>query len=60
MIAFILANNLEESVRQAFSATGADPWFLFSSPISIAFTALAALIVVFFARDRGGRERDGI
>ena len=50
VIGFILANNLEEAVRQAFSATGSDPWFLFSSPISIAFMVLAALVVVFFAR----------
>ena len=55
VIAFILANNLEEAVRQAFSATGADPWFLFSSPISIVFMALAVLVVVFFARGRGGQ-----
>jgi len=50
VIGFILANNLEEAVRQAFSATGSDPWFLFSSPISIAFMAIAALVVVFFSR----------
>ncbi len=59
VIAFILANNLEEAVRQAFSATGADPWFLFSSPISIAFMALAAFVVVFFARGRGGEKSKG-
>ena len=34
MIAFILANNLEASMRQAFSATGNNPWFLFDSPVS--------------------------
>ena len=59
VIAFILANNLEEAVRQAFSATGADPWFLLSSPISIGFMVLAVLVVVFFARGRGGRETKG-
>ena len=50
VIGFILANNLEEAMRQAFSATGANPWFLFSSPISIVFMALAVLVIIFFAR----------
>lgn len=52
VIAFILANNLEESMRQAFSATGSDPWFLFASPISIAFIALAVFVTLFFARNQ--------
>ncbi len=52
VIAFILAGNLEQAVRQAFSATGADPWFLFSSPVSIAFVVLAVLVTAFYARGR--------
>ena len=56
VIGFILANNLEEAVRQAFSATGSDPWFLLSSPISVALMVLAALVVVFFARGSGKRS----
>ena len=52
VIAFILANNLEEAMRQAFAATGSDPWFLFASPISIAFIALAVFVTVFFARNQ--------
>ena len=52
VIAFILANNLEEAMRQAFAVTGADPWFLFASPISIVFIALAVIVVVFFARNQ--------
>ena len=53
VIGFILANNLEEAVRQAFSATGADPRFLLSSPISICFMVLAVLVIVFFAGGSG-------
>ena len=52
VIAFILANNLEEAMRQAFAVTGADPWFLFASPISITFIALAVVVVIFFARNQ--------
>ncbi|MDG2034577.1 MAG: tripartite tricarboxylate transporter permease [Rhodospirillales bacterium] len=51
-IAFILCNNLEEALRQAFSATGGDPWFLVSSPLSILFIVLAVAVTLFFARNR--------
>lgn len=56
VIAFILANNLEESMRQAFAVTGADPWFLFASPVSITFIFLSIGVVLMFA---GGRKRLG-
>ncbi len=52
VIAYILANNLEESMREAFAVTGADPWFLFAGPISISFIGLAIAVVVFFARNQ--------
>ncbi len=52
VIAFILANNLEESMRQAFAVTGADPWFLFASPVSISFIIIAIVVVVFFSRNQ--------
>ena len=52
VIAFILANRLEESMRQAFDATGSNPWFLFASPISIAFIVIAIGVTVFFARNQ--------
>ena len=52
VIAYILANNLEESMRQAFAVTGADPWFLFASPISIIFIVISILVVIFFARNQ--------
>ena len=32
VIAFILGENLEATARQAFAATGADPYFLLKSP----------------------------
>tara|TARA_B110001454_G_scaffold164357_1_gene153945 strand:+ start:280 stop:675 length:396 start_codon:yes stop_codon:yes gene_type:complete len=52
VIAFILANNLEEFMRQAFAVTGADPWFLFAGPISIIFIVISILVVIFFARNQ--------
>ncbi len=54
VIAYILANNLEEAMRQAFSVTGSDPWFLFSSPTSIVFMALSIIVVIFFAQNQKG------
>jgi len=47
VIAFILGRSLESTVRQAFAATGSDPWFLFSSSIS-AFIISAAVIVILY------------
>ncbi|MEO0682859.1 MAG: tripartite tricarboxylate transporter permease, partial [Pseudomonadota bacterium] len=52
VIAFILAGNLEDAVRSAFAVTGADPWFLFRSPISIGFLLASVGVVVFFSRGR--------
>lgn len=52
VIAFILAGPLERSAREAFSASGADPWFLFSSPTSVALLALSVAALVFLGRDR--------
>ncbi len=60
VIAFILANNLETTLRQAFSASGGDPYFFFHSPISLAFFALIGVIVYYFgfrARSRARRRR---
>jgi len=55
VIAFILGGRLEDTSRQAFAATGGDPWFLVSSPVSIAFMALTAIVVVAAIR-RGRAE----
>ncbi|MEM1298101.1 MAG: tripartite tricarboxylate transporter permease [Pseudomonadota bacterium] len=52
VIAFILAGNLENTARQAFSATGGDPWFLFSSPLAMAFMVGAIAVIVMFSRRR--------
>ncbi|HCH22838.1 MAG TPA: hypothetical protein DE179_00900 [Oceanospirillaceae bacterium] len=52
VIAFILARNLETAARQAFSATGADPWFLFSSWTATAFMLIAATIVIYNLRPK--------
>lgn len=50
VIAFILAGNLEQSMRQAFAVSGADPMFLFRSPLSIIFLLLSIGVIIFFAR----------
>lgn len=50
VIAFILAGPIERSAREAFSASGADPWFLFKSPISVAFLFLSLAALVFLSR----------
>lgn len=50
VIAFILAGTLENTARQAFSASGGDPYFLFQSPISIAFIALTVIVILMTAR----------
>lgn len=46
IIAFILGGRLEETSRQAFQATGSDPWFLFGSATSIAFLTLAVAVII--------------
>ncbi|SET94002.1 tripartite tricarboxylate transporter permease [Paracoccus homiensis] len=50
VIAFILARPLEQTAREAFAATGGDPWFLFSSPTSVIFTVAAIASVAFLSR----------
>ncbi len=50
VIAFIIGPRLEETGRQAFSATGGDPWFLFSSPFALAFMVLAGAVIVLSLR----------
>ena len=50
VIAFILGGNLEATARQAFAATGADPFFIFNNPIALAFIALAVVVVIFSLR----------
>lgn len=48
VIAFVLGSRLEETARQAFSATGGDPLFLLKSPIAAVFI-LCAVAVVFLS-----------
>ncbi|MEO0991784.1 MAG: tripartite tricarboxylate transporter permease [Pseudomonadota bacterium] len=58
VIAFILGERLESTSRQAFDATGSDPWFLLNSPIAAIFMALSVVIVVFALRqDRKSRNK---
>ena len=52
VIAFILGGRLEETARQAFAATGADPLFLVTSPIALAFVLGAVAVVALNLRRR--------
>ncbi len=52
VIAYILAGTFEQTARQAFSTTGGDPFFLFSSPVSIALMALSVAVIVVIPRRR--------
>ena len=52
VIAFILGGRLEDTARQSFEATGADPFFLFTSPIAATFMAIALLVIVFSLRSK--------
>lgn len=52
VIAYILGGILERTARQAFASTGADPYFLFSSNISIVCILIAVAIIIIFARKR--------
>ncbi|MEM8980722.1 MAG: tripartite tricarboxylate transporter permease [Pseudomonadota bacterium] len=54
VIAFILGGRLEDTARQAYSATGNDPFFLFNNPIAAVFMALALGVVVYAARNTKG------
>jgi len=54
VIAFILGGRLEESARQAYSATGNDPFFLFTHPIAAVFMALSVGVVLYSARKSKG------
>ena len=50
VIAFILGGNLEATARQAFAATGGDPFFLFTSPIALVFMVLTLTVITFSLR----------
>ena len=50
VIAFILGGNLEATARQAFAATGGDPFFLFTSPIALIFMVLTLGVITFSLR----------
>ena len=50
VIAFILGGQLEETARQAFSATGGDPLFLLKSPVSVGLLVTAIIMVIYLAR----------
>ena len=50
VIAFILAEPLEQTAREAFAATGGNPWFLFSSVTSVLFMLATAASVLLLSR----------
>lgn len=60
VIAFILAGNLESAFRQAFAASGADPWFLFRSPLSLLFLSLSVAVIILFSRPKKPPANDAV
>ena len=50
VIAFILGERLEDTARQAFAATGGDPFFLVNSPVALLFMLLAVGVVIVASR----------
>lgn len=50
VIAFILGGNLEATARQAYAATGGDPFFLFTHPIAALFMLMSLAVIVFNLR----------
>jgi len=52
VIAFLLGGKLEETARQAFAATGSDPFFLVTSPVALAFMTLSVGVIVFSLRPK--------
>jgi putative tricarboxylic transport membrane protein len=55
VIAFILAEKLEETARQAFASTGGNVWFLFSSVTSAVFMLLSVGVIIMFTRKKKDR-----
>ena len=58
VIAFILGGKLESTARQAYSATGGDPFFLFSSPIATLFMLLTVVIIINGVRTGKSSAKD--
>ena len=54
VVAFILGRSLEDTARQAFAATGNDPWFLFNNPIALAFILLSVAVIFLSTRKPSG------
>ena len=54
VVAFILGRSLEETARQAYSATGNDPFFLFNNPIALIFILMSVAVILFSGRKRKG------
>ena len=61
VIAFILGGRLEDTARQAFDATGSDPWFLLNNPIAAVFIALSVLtVIVALRQDRRSAKAEAV
>ncbi len=56
VIAFILAGKLEETARQAFTSTGGNTWFLFSSVTSTVFMLLSVAVIIGFTKKKRGKR----
>jgi putative tricarboxylic transport membrane protein len=55
VISYILADDFERTIRQAFSVSGSDPWFLLKSPLALTFLVSAVLVAIFLSRNPVGK-----
>jgi putative tricarboxylic transport membrane protein len=53
VIAFILTSPLETAIRNAFEASGSDPWFLLRSPIAVLFLVMSLVLLSVSGRLQG-------
>lgn len=60
IIAFILGGNLERTARQAFDASGGEPWFLLQSPVAAVFVAMSFGVVFYSFRNRRGEDEQTV
>jgi putative tricarboxylic transport membrane protein len=58
VIAFILAEPLENAVRNAFEASGSDPWFILQSPVGLLFLALSVVILAMSGRLQDSKKKN--
>lgn len=52
VIAYILSGPIARSAREAFAASGADPWVLLKSPLAVVFLVMSVAALMFLSRQK--------